>query len=53
MGVGWKALRPFYLKGETMKHKVREGKTQLKVKAGKIHTVEGKKKFTKKLSRKR
>jgi hypothetical protein len=36
-----------------MQHKIREDKTQLKVKAGKIHTAMGKKKFSKKIARKR
>lgn len=36
-----------------MKRKVRSGKTQLKVKAGKIHTAKGKKKFTKRMARKK
>jgi hypothetical protein len=41
-------------KEKTMaQHKIREDKTQLKVKAGKIHTAKGKKKFTKKMPRKR
>lgn len=36
-----------------MTHKVRADKTQLKVKAGKIHTAKGKKKFSKRMARKK